>query len=102
MRFRTLLSLAITVPLLVTALAVIIVMYYNADRRSVETAEKLLASVTSRAAQQVQGRSEAAVTLARTLVVLSERDLKLAESDALVEQFLGFIRANPGISWVSY
>jgi serine phosphatase RsbU (regulator of sigma subunit) len=102
MRFRTLLSLAITIPLLVTAFAVILVMYYNADRRSVETAEKLLASVTSRAAQQVQGRSEAAVTLARTLVVLSERDLKLTDSDALVEQFLGFVRVNPGISWVSY
>lgn len=102
MRFRTLLTFAILLPLLVTGLAVMLQMYATADRNATDVGRRLLNSVTAEASQQLNSRSRQAVNLVESLQGLSSDGLALQDTDRLVGQLLAVLRANQGITWISY
>lgn len=102
MRFGTLLTLVILILLLATSIAAIAIMYSNADRRSTEMGERLLAAATSQAGQRIQSQSMRAASLAQGLVALAGQTLPVDDSDRLVRALAGLLRANVGIAWLSF
>lgn len=102
MRFRTLLWMSLVLPLALTAVAVMGVMYTNADRHSTELAHKLLASVTSQTSQELSAQSQRAVGLARALEQMGPNGLSLDDSDRLALELSRLLRAHKDISWISF
>jgi phosphoserine phosphatase RsbU/P len=102
MRFRTLLSLATFIPLAVTAVAVMAVIYRDAQGRSTEVGRQLLSAANARAGQQVYAGTRRTADLTRTIAGLADHGLAVNDSDALLPQLLAILRANPGITWISY
>src|ERR1051325_3431287 len=102
MRFRTLTFLAILVPLGLTALAVFVSVYQNSKGRSAEMGRQLLSAANARAVQQVQSQSKQAADLTRTIASLAAHGLTVDEPDKLLPQLLAILRANPGITWISF
>src|SRR6185437_10558334 len=83
-------------------IAVITSTYFNAQHRTTDMGERLLAAAASRAGQQLFVDSKQAESLVREIAGLSDHGLRLDDSDALVNQLLVFLRANPTIAWISY
>jgi serine phosphatase RsbU (regulator of sigma subunit) len=102
MRFRSILSLSLLLPLAITGAAVIAVMYQDADRHSADMADRLMASVAAQAGQEIYARSEHAVGLAHALDQMGRRGLTLDDSDSLALQLVDLIRIHPNISWISF
>ncbi|HVT82199.1 MAG TPA: SpoIIE family protein phosphatase [Phycisphaerae bacterium] len=102
MRFRTILSLSLLLPLAATGAAVMSAMYISADRHSTEMGHKLLNSVTAQAADAVHAKSEQAVGLAHSLEQLGTTGLPLEDSDALALRLANLLRENPNITWISF
>jgi phosphoserine phosphatase RsbU/P len=102
MRFRTLLSLATLIPLAVTAVAVMAAIYDDARSRSHEMGRQLLSAANSRAGQHLYSQSKQAADLTRTIAGLVDHGLSVHDPDALLPQLLVILRANAGITWISY
>ncbi len=102
MRFRTLLTLVVLIPLLAASIAAIAIMYSDADRRSTEMGVRLLAAATSQGGERIKSQSMRAAGLAQELVALADQTLPLDDSDRLVSALAGLLRANVGFAWLSY
>jgi sigma-B regulation protein RsbU (phosphoserine phosphatase) len=100
-RFRTLLTLVVLLPLLAASMAVISVMYANANQRSRDMGARLLGAAASQTGVQVESQSRQAANLVRGLIELSGT-LPLEDSDRLVEPLAGLLRANENITWISF
>ena len=101
-RFGALLTLVVLVPLLAASVAAIAIMYSDADHRSTEMGERLLAAATSQAGEKIQSQSRRAAALAQELAALADQTLPLDDSDRLVSALAGLLRANAGFAWLSF
>ncbi|MCL2647434.1 MAG: SpoIIE family protein phosphatase [Phycisphaerales bacterium] len=102
MRFRTLLTLAVSLPLFFACTAVTIASYFNARHRSAELGERLVSNATAHAARYTAMESRHAVSLIRGIAGLVGHGLEIDNSDVLVDQLLGMLRAHPNVAWISY
>jgi sigma-B regulation protein RsbU (phosphoserine phosphatase) len=102
MRFRTLSFLASLISLGLIAAVVFAAVYQNAEARSSETGTRLLLAANSHAGGLLGSQGKQAADLTRTLVGLGSGGLALEDSGKLLPQLVSVLRANGGITWVSY
>jgi sigma-B regulation protein RsbU (phosphoserine phosphatase) len=84
------------------AAVVFAAVYQNARARSVEMGARLLSAANSQGGLQIQLQSKQSANLTRTLAGLGERGLALENPEVLLSQLLEVLRANEGITWISF
>ncbi len=99
--YRIKLMFSVIALLVITGLAITAVSYRNARTRTEAMTLSLFESATLGAAQQTRDYADRAVPTARAAAGLAGAGLALGDQNLLARQLLAFLRANPGVSWVS-
>ena len=86
----------------VTGVALTAFAYRSSRANTAALANALFREVTAHAVTQARDHVLRVVPVARSLAALGDRGLTLDNSDKLAAQMLGLLRANPGVTWISY
>jgi sigma-B regulation protein RsbU (phosphoserine phosphatase) len=100
--FQAKLIASVCTLVLITGLGVIWLAYGSARRTTEDLADSLFREVSGHAVTKTQDFVLRAAPLAESLGELADQGLALDDSDRLAGQLLAVLRANPGLSWVSY
>jgi len=101
--FAVRLAMAMCAAVAVSGLLLIGIYHAAAKSQARITAAQLFESVAQRAAEEVHGSINSGVPAMLTLrEAAAVGRLPINDNDALLDVLLGTIRANPGLSWVSY
>src|SRR5687768_5303566 len=97
-------SLVVSLSLLVaaTGLAVSVFAFRGARAGTTSLAHALFQEVSDHAVTKTRGFLLRAEPIAESLKNLSDLGLDMADQDRLVRQLAAVLRANPGVSWLSY
>src|SRR6185503_8557442 len=100
--FRTRLVLGVCGLVLLTG-ATVVWLAQRSARVSTETlTAAIFREVSARAVSHTQGFLFRAAPVVESLVQLADKGLAIGEPDRLILQLLAVLRANPGLSWVSF
>src|SRR5688572_21088000 len=100
--FRSRLTLAVCTLVLLTGAIVTWLAHRSAKASTESLARSLFREVSSHAATQSQSYVLRAAPLVESLVQLADDGLALDDSNRLASQLLSILKANEGLSWVSY
>jgi serine phosphatase RsbU (regulator of sigma subunit) len=100
--FRARLTLAVCTLVLLTGAMVTWLAHRSAKSSTESLARSLFREVSNHAATQSQSHVLRAAPLVESLVQLADDGLALDDSDRLASQLLSILKANEGLSWVSY
>ena len=100
--YRSGLVLWLSLLVVATGLAVSAISFRGARAGTAQLAHALFASASDHAVTKTRGFLQRAVPIAQALGGLSELGLTMGDHDALARQLAVVLRANPGVSWVSY
>jgi serine phosphatase RsbU (regulator of sigma subunit) len=100
--FRTELVLGVCGLVLLTG-AVVLWLAHRSARAGTETLTRsVFREVSGRAVAHARGFVERAAPVVESLAELADKGLAVDDPDRLAPQLVGVLKANPGLSWVSY
>src|SRR3954447_17246973 len=100
--FRARLVLGVCGLVLLTGAVVLGLAHRSARAGTEHLTGSVFREVSGRAAAHTRGYVLQAAPVVESLVQLADRGLATDDPDRLAPQLLGVLRANPGLSWVSY
>ena len=100
--YRASLILTLSMLVVATGLAVSLLAFRGARAGTTQLAHDLFREVSDHAVTKTRGFLQRAVPVAQTLGDLSDLGLATGDADRLARQLTVVLRANPGVSWVSY
>ena len=100
--YRSSLILWLSLLVVATGLAVSVIAFRGARAGTAQLAGALFESASDHAVTKTRDSLQRAVPIAQALGGLSELGLTMSDHDALARQLAVVLRANPGLSWVSY
>ena len=102
MSYRTRLLLGVCSLVVLTGMAVTWLAYRSARASTAGLARSLFREVSGRTVENTQAFVLRAAPIVESLRELADDGLHLDDSDKLAPQLLAFLKANKGVSWVSY
>jgi sigma-B regulation protein RsbU (phosphoserine phosphatase) len=100
--YRASLVLSLSLLVVATGLAVSVLAFRGAREMTTRLAHNVFQEVSDHAVTKTRGFLLRAVPIAQTLGDLSDLGLATDDPDRLARQLAVVLRANPGVSWVSY
>jgi len=102
MSYRTRLLLGICLLVVLTGAVVTFLAYRSARSSTAGLARSLFREVSAHTVTNTQAFVLRAAPIAQSLKELADNTLTLDDSDQLANQLLAFLKANEGVSWISY
>ncbi|MCE9554136.1 MAG: HAMP domain-containing protein [Planctomycetes bacterium] len=102
MSYRTRLLLGVCSLVVLTGMTVTWLAYRSARASTEGLAQSLFREVSGRTVENTQAFVMRAAPVVESLRELTDDGLQLDDSDKLAPQLLAFLKANRGVSWVSY
>src|SRR5436305_6518862 len=100
--FRAKLVLGVCALLLLTGAVVLGLAHRSAKAGTEQLTGSVFREVSGRAAAHTRGYVLQAAPVVESLAQLADKGLAVDDPDRLTPQLLGVLRANPGLTWVSY